>query len=348
MDTYTIPSPETGSTVFTNKVWKEHGHPKILILEEGWTEIDHKAFSTPKKLLMIRIPESVVNIRENAFKDATKLYQVVFVENSQLHTIGNEAFSGATSLDRIQIPASVTDFGHSVFSKTSSLKEVTFEEGSRLTYIGDAAFAFTPSLTKISIPDGVANIRDFAFFGATSLETIHIPVGLVDIGNGAFNNTSMLTEMAFKPGSQISRINRTAFEGSGLTKVIMGEPIMARLNAARSHVSNMPPLIFGTNNFYGKDNVSIFSRAQQIATMHDIVRQKAKQKMAAPPEQVINKIGEMLTGIKPQSDAVVEAARRNGIGGKKRTIKRGIRSKSTKQKINNKKGKSKRRKLRRR
>jgi len=273
MDTYSIPPPETGSTVFTNKVWKEHGHPKFLMLEEGWTEIDHKAFSTPKKLLMIRIPESVVNIRENAFKDATKLYQVAFVENSQLHTIGNEAFSGATTLDRIQIPASVTHIGESAFSKTSSLKEVTFGEGSRLAYIGDAAFAFTASLTTISIPKGVANIRDFAFFGATSLETIHIPVGVTAIGNGAFNNTPMLKKMAFKPGSQISRINHNAFEGSGLTQVVMGAPVLASLNAARA--SYMQPLIFGENTFYGKDNVSISSRVESA------VRSKSPSKGGA-------------------------------------------------------------------
>ena len=341
MDTFSIPAPESGSTVFTKKIWKKNGSPPILILEEGWTEIDQGAFSGAKNLLMIRIPASVVEISENAFTDATKLHQVAFVENSQLRTIGNEAFSGATSLERIQIPASVTAIGHSVFSKASSLREVTFEEGSRLTQIGDASFAFTISLTNISIPEGVARIRDFTFFGATSLETIHIPIGVTNIENGAFIKTPRLTEIAFEPGSQISRINPMAFDQqSGLTRVIMGAPVLARLNAARSLVSNMPPLILGKNNFYGKDDVTIVSMAQQIATMHDIARQMTKQKKAGPPEQVINKVGEMLTGIKPQSDAVVEAARLRGMGG---TRKRGIRRKSNKRKIKTKKGKSKRR-----
>jgi len=335
MDTFSIPAPESGSTVFTKKIWKKNGSPPILILEEGWTEIDQEAFSGAKKLLMIRIPASVVEISENAFTDATKLHQVAFVENSQLRTIGNEAFSGATSLERIQIPASVEELGHSAFSKASSLREVTFEEGSRLTQIGDASFAFTTSLKNISIPEGVARIRDFTFFGATSLETIHIPLGVTNIENGAFIKTPMLTEIAFEPGSQISRINPMAFDPqSGLTRVIMGAPVLARLNAARSLVSNMPPLILGKNNFYGKDDVTIVSMAQQIATMHDIARQMTKQKMSGPPEHVINKVGEMLTGIKPQSDAVVEAARRNGIGGKRKTKK---------QKMKTKKGKSKRR-----
>jgi len=335
MDTFSIPAPESGSTVFTKKIWKKNGSPPILILEEGWTEIDQGAFSGAKKLLMIRIPASVVEISENAFTDATKLHQVAFVENSQLRTIGNEAFSGATSLERIQIPASVEELGHSVFSKASSLREVTFEEGSRLTQIGDASFAFTLSLTNISIPEGVARIRDFTFFGATSLETIHIPIGVTNIENGAFIKTPRLTEIAFEPGSQISRINPMAFDQqSGLTRVIMGAPVLARLNAARSLVSNLPPLILGKNNFYGKDDVTIVSMAQQIATMHDISRQMTKQKMAGPPEHVINKVGEMLTGIKPRSDAVIKESSARAMG---------LRRKSKRRKIKTKKGKSKRR-----
>ena len=263
MDTYSIPAPKRGSTVFTKKVWKKHGSPPILILEEGWTEIGKNTFSGAETLLMIRIPASLVEISENAFMGATKLHQVAFVENSQLRTISENAFSDATSLERIDIPASVTAIGDSVFSKASSLKEVTFEEGSRLAHIGDAAFAFTTSLKAINIPEGVANIRDFAFFGATSLTTIHIPVGLAAIGNGAFNNTPMLTEIAFGPGSQISRINNNAFEGSGLTHVVMVAPVLASLNTARA--SYMPQLIFGENKFYGKDNVSISSKVERSA-----------------------------------------------------------------------------------
>lgn len=277
MDTYSIPAPKRGSTVFTKKVWKKHGSPPILILEEGWTEIDQNTFSGATTLLMIRIPASLVEISENAFMGATKLHQVAFVENSQLRTISENAFSDATSLERIDIPASVTAIGHSVFNKASSLKEVTFEEGSRLAYIGDAAFAFTPSLKKISIPEGVANIRDFAFFGATSLTTIHIPIGLAAIGNGAFNNTPMLTEIAFGPGSQISRINNNAFEGSGLTHVVMGAPVLASLNTARA--SYMPQLIFGENKFYGKDNVSISSKVERSAHSKGGARSQRKRKL---------------------------------------------------------------------
>jgi hypothetical protein len=311
MDTYTIPVPESGNTAFTRKDWEQHGRPPILILEEGWTMIDN-AFYGAEDLLRIRIPASVIRIVRDAFALATKLHQVAFVEGSRLRFIQDFAFSGATSLERINIPKNVEIIGDSAFSNTTSLREVTFEEGSKLQCIGDAAFA-----------------------SATSLKTIRIPANLNKIENGAFSNTPMLTEITFEPNFKFSSIYWDAFRGSGLTTLVMGEPVLARLNATR-RASNQPPLSFGKNNFYGKNNVNIVSMAQQIDTMHLI-----KSQLPRPIDNhVTNKIGEMLTGLTPKRSDLVKGPATKGMGG---TRKRGIRRKSNKRKMKTKKGKSKRR-----
>ena len=385
MDTYTIPAPENGSTVFTNEVWKAQRMttPTRLILAEGWTEIGNAAFYGAENLLTINIPASVVEIRENAFMDAIGLHQVVFVENSQLRRIRKMAFSGAKKLLMIHIPKLVEVIHDDGFSKATSLREVTFEEGSKLEYIGAAAFASTTSLRKIRIPDSVNEIGMVAFSSATSLETfhipklvvvlphgmfmgstslrevtfdsdsllktiqqgafsdatalqtIHIPRGVTDVENEAFDNTQMLKEITFEPNSQISRIGHKAFKGSGLTTVVMGAPVLARLNAAR-RASYMPPLSFGKNNFYGKDNVNIVSMTQQINTMHLISPQLPRPL----DKHLTNKIGEILTGMTPKRSDLVKGPVTKGMGG---TIKRGIRRKSNKRKMKTKKGKSKRR-----
>jgi hypothetical protein len=383
MDTYTIPSPESGSTAFTKKVWDEHGRPPILILEEGWTDIDSMAFYDAENLLMIRIPASVVEIRENAFMGAIGLHQVVFVENSQLRRIRKMAFSGTKSLERINIPASVVMIGDGAFDNAEGLREVTFEEGSRLEYIGAAAFHSATSLRTIRIPDSVNEFGMVAFSSATSLETFHIPklvevlpqgmfmgstslreitfdadsllktvqLGafsgataltkiqipreVTDIENEAFENTPMLKEITFVPNSQISRIGYQAFKGSGLNTVVVGAPVLARLNAAR-RTSYMKPLSFGKNNFYGKDNVNIVSMALQINTMRLI----AKQTSSALPTHLTNKIGQILTGLTPKRSDLVKGTPTKAKGG---TRKRGIRRKSNKRKMKTKKGKSKRR-----
>jgi hypothetical protein len=379
MDTYTIPAPQGGSTVFTNEVWKAQrmSTPTRLILAEGWTEIGNAAFYGAENLLTIHIPASVVEIRENAFEHATNLREVVFVENSQLRRIRKMAFSDAKNLLTIHIPKSVEVIQDEAFSRATSLREVTFEEGSMLVYIGAAAFYGTTSLRIIRIPDSVNEIGMVAFSSATSLEmfhipklvevlphgmfmgstslrvvtfdagsflktiqqgafseatalrTIHIPLGVTDIENEAFENTPMLKEITFEPNSQISRIGHKAFDQSGLTTVVLGAPVLARLNAAR-RASYMPPLTLGKNNFYGKDNVNIVSMAQQIDTMHLIVPQLPRQL----DKHLTNKIGEMLTGITPKRSDLVKGPITKAIGGKRKTKKR---------KMKTKKGKSKRR-----
>lgn len=383
METYTIPAPESGSTVFTNEVWKKHGSPPILILEDGWTEIGNAAFYGAENLRTVHIPASVVEIRENAFMDAIGLRQVVFVENSQLRRIRKMAFSGAKNLLAIHVPKLVEVFHDEVFSKATSLSEVTFEEGSKLEYIGAGAFSSATSLRTIQIPDSVNEIGMVAFFSATSLETfhipklvetlphgmfmgstslrevtfdpdsllktiqqgafsgatalqtIHIPLGVMDIENEAFDNTPMLKEITFEPNSQISSIGHKAFDKSGLTVVVMGKPVLDRLNAAR-RVSYMKPLTFGKNNFYGKDDVNIVSMAQQIDTMHLI----APQLPQPLDNQLINKVGNMLTGMTPKRSDLVKRPATKALGG---TRKRGIRRKSNKRKTKTRKGKFKRR-----
>ena len=113
----------------------------------------------------------------------------------------------------------------------------------------------------------------------------------------------------------------------------MGQPVLARLNAAR-RASYMKPLTLGKNNFYGKDNVNIVSMAQQIDTMHLISPQLPRPL----DKHLTNKIGEILTGITPKRSDLVKGPVTKGMGG---TRKRGIRRKSNKRKM--KKGKSKRR-----
>lgn len=335
MDTYAIPAPESGSTIFTNEVWKAHKSPTRLILAEGWTEIGNAAFYGAIELLTIHIPKSVEVIQDEAFSRATSLREVIFEDGSRLEHIGAAAFHGATSLRTIRIPDSVNEIGMVAFSSATSLE--TFHIPKLVEALPQGMFMGSTSLREVTFDADslLKTIKEGAFSGATTLQTIRIPSGVTDIENEAFGNTQMLKEITFVPNSQISRIGYQAFKGSGLTAVVMGAPVLARLNASR-RTSYMKPLSFGKNNFYGKDNVNIVSMAQQIDTMHLI----AKQTSSALPTHVTNKIGEMLTGITPKRSDLVKGTPTKARGG---TRKHGIRRKSNKRKMKTKKGKSKRR-----
>jgi hypothetical protein len=342
--------------------------------------IGFQTFADTTSLQTIRIPASVASIDTEAFFRATGLIEVAFEEGSQLEFIGDGVFADARALQRIQIPVGVGHIGQAAFlnatslqtihiprlvetlmihtfENATSLREVTFEEGSVLMSIGDDAFNSATALQTIQIPAEVQVIRQGAFQNATALQTIRIPAGVREIGDRAFANTQALREITFEQDSQINSIGYDAFGRSGLRLVAIGETAVNRLNAdaiSRNRLAAvnpspfrpLPQLRFGeNNNFYGKYNVKIVSRTQQIDTLQLITKKPAykkqgffgkilgkpkKQTRAALPDEMTREIGKFLmpAGVEPKSPAAL--ANRKGGARKPRTRKRGIRRRSRK------------------
>jgi hypothetical protein len=353
-----------------------------ITFEEGsqLEVIGFQTFASATALQTIRIPARVTEISIEAFRNATSLTEVTFEEGSQLEFIGDSAFTdtraletiqfpaglghigqgafhNARSLQTIQIPANVDTLMIRTFENATSLREVTFEEGSLLISIGDYAFIGATALETIQIPAEVQVIRQGAFQNATALQTIRIPAGVREIGDRAFANTQALREITFEQDSQINSIGYDAFGRSGLRLVAIGETAVNRLNAdaiSRNRLAAvnpspfrpLPQLRFGeNNNFYGKYNVKIVSRTQQIDTLQLITKKPAykkqgffgkilgkpkKQTRAALPDEMTREIGKFLmpAGVEPKSPAAL--ANRKGGARKPRTRKRGIRRRSRK------------------
>ena len=332
-----------------------------------------QAFSGTESLQTIRIPAGVRRIDNYAFYNASSLVEVVFEEGSKLESIGDGVFDGATALQTIRIPASVSNIGKGVFrnatslqtihipklvqtlmimtfDNASSLREVTFEEGSLLQTIAGGAFHQTTALQTIQIPAGVTIIGQGAFKSASALQKIVIPKLVRGIGVQAFANTTSLREVTFEQDSQIAEIGYDAFRGSGLTLVVIGESALNRLNdnanlhnqaeieSGRRPIKFLPEVKFREiNDFYGKYDVTIVSRKQQIDTLQLITKKPAykkqgffgkiqgktkKQTRAALPDEMTREIGKFLmpAGVEPKSPAAL-AARKGGTR-KSRTRKR--------------------------
>jgi hypothetical protein len=275
-------------------------------------------------LQTIHIPARVKEISVEAFPNARALREVTFEEGSQLEFIGDDAFNGATALQTIHIPAGVYHIGQGAFNGATSLQririprlvqtlmdltfenatnlsEVTFEEDSQLEFINNGAFRGATSLQTIEIPAGVTRIGEAAFRGATALQTIDIPAGLMEIGEAAFANTTSLREITFEQYSEITSIHPTAFIGSGLTLVYIGNTSLNRLNEQRA-TQLLLPLRFNTddNNFYGKPGVKIISRADQINTFMKIAkkqRYKTQRTLIGKFKQLLGKSKKKLPNI---------------------------------------------------
>ena len=182
------------------------------------------------------IPESVVLIGEEAFKNCTGLTTIVIPKS--VREIREYAFRGCTGLTSIVIPASVTKIDKYAF-EGSRLTKIVVEEGNP-TYdsrndcnaiietaenrlmlgfanstipdtvieIGKQAFYERKGLTDIIIPKSVKTIEGDAFWGCTDLKSVSI-LGPVKKLEETFSRCSALETVTLGVG--IKTIKENAF-----------------------------------------------------------------------------------------------------------------------------------------
>ena len=224
--------------------------------EENRKRLDYFKELNDSGASRIEIPEGMTVIDDNAFKNNTKLKEVILP--STLKSIGISAFEG-TSLSKIELPYSLTYIGNNAFANIKTLTEVTipksvetashafsgdvnlkkviFEDGivtipsgilnntgleeivlpSSVKTIGSYAFSNNKSLEKINLLDGVRQIEEGAFSGNSKLSVVELPETLTEISRYVFSDTPSLTHINLPSG--ITNIGTGAFEHSGLTSI---------------------------------------------------------------------------------------------------------------------------------
>lgn len=99
----------------------------------------------------VYIPNTVVAIGNFAFKNCTRLTDVVFVDASVKVVIGSSAFENCVALKNINLPA--VELGNSAFGNCTALETAKLAEGSKS--IGSYSFSNCTSLQYIVIPESV-------------------------------------------------------------------------------------------------------------------------------------------------------------------------------------------------
>ena len=143
---------------------------------------------------------------------ATNLTIPSTIDGKQVTSIGNGCFDLCYSLASIEIPEGITKIGIGAFFCCSNLKTIIIPKS--VTNIAKEAFAYTEWLQKkqeenplviinnilvdgstasfdVVIPDGVTCIVEKAFYNIDFI-TFAIPKSLTSIGNGAFENSTIL------------------------------------------------------------------------------------------------------------------------------------------------------------
>jgi hypothetical protein len=177
----------------------------------------------------VTIPEGVVTIASNAFKDKSMVTSITLP--STLTTIKNYAFRGS-SVTKIELPSSVSSISSYAFDGCTSLTGIYSYNGSdyfstysgvlytkggttllryppartgtsysvlsQTTAVGNSAFDSCSNLKTVTLPEGLKAIRMYAFYKSTGLTSVNIPATCATIDEYAFTNCSSLATLHIK------------------------------------------------------------------------------------------------------------------------------------------------------
>ena len=164
----------------------------------------------------IVIPNSVTNIKDNAFEGCSSLTSVTIDNN--VTSIGLRAFLSCSSLTSVTIPNSVTSIANSAFSGCSSLTSVKIGNG--VTSIGDYAFSECYNLTSITIGNSVTNIGSSVFKKCNNITSVIWNA----INCNSYNFGSQVTSFTF--GDEVEVVPASICSGmSNLTSVTIGNSV---------------------------------------------------------------------------------------------------------------------------
>ena len=171
------------------------------------TKINAFAFANYNSLTSVVIPDSVVSIGTDAFRDCpiekafVPAMAIVKIRNDKLKEITITSgeikdyisFWQNKSLTKVTIGDSVTSTGQLDFSGCSNLTDITI--GNRIISIDCGAFSGCESLARIVIPDSVTSIGSQAFSDCRNLTSVKIGNNVKSIDYSAFKNCSSLTSI---------------------------------------------------------------------------------------------------------------------------------------------------------
>ncbi len=156
------------------------------------------------------VEDGTVRIADEAFSGCVNLTELTLPEG--LKTIGKEAFK-ATGIDRLVIPSTVTEIGGGAFEgdrgflgNRIGVRSVSLADGNRRFYTEDDDLYFCRDDGKnalvarfgrgdmAALPPQTAEIFPGAF-ACTDIRAVRLPLGLTEIGEGAFRGCSELRRL---------------------------------------------------------------------------------------------------------------------------------------------------------
>jgi len=272
-----------------------------ITIPDGVTEIGGGAFYYCESLGSVTIPGSVEVISDNMFWQCRYLSSVTLCEG--VREIGFRAFANCPWLESITIPDSIEHIDATAFYQSSYYASMSYTEHEGLYYLGNSGNPYAvlvkrsgnvtgetcnihedtkvimhgalsgTDITSIVIPDGVVEIGDGAFEECTKLQSVVIGNGVKNIGERAFCYCESLTSVTF--GKSLESIGKSGFSAcyaleelvlpSGL--VTIGEQAFASCNGLKTLVIPGSVKTMGYMAFtscYSLENVTLEQGVESI------------------------------------------------------------------------------------
>jgi hypothetical protein len=143
------------------------------------------------KLNKVELSDNVVSIEKSAFENCTYLNTLKLSEN--LKIIGGEAFRN-TNINEVIIPNKVEEIGEFAFYNCPNLKTFVFGDGMKTVNrnIFSSSSDYVKTIENLILPRYLEKIEDYTFWRFSNLKNVVIPESLVEIGEKAFRETSIV------------------------------------------------------------------------------------------------------------------------------------------------------------
>ena len=218
-----------------------------VVIPEGVTTIESSAFSgkddsNHSSLVSVTIPSTVTTIGEKAFYCCNSLEELVLPEG--LTAIPTNMAYHAYSLKYVNIPSTVVSIGELAFRANSLLScEIVIPEGcttigasvfkgtgvtsvtlpSTLESLGKEIFSECPALTSVNSKSPIIGVQ--MFYHCNELSTIKLE-NTIEIGNLAFNNSSLSKVSSLELPEGLTTIGEYAFPRMSITSVVIPSTVV--------------------------------------------------------------------------------------------------------------------------
>lgn len=199
-----------------------------IVLPNTVTKIGNEALKGNDNIVSITIPGSVKDIGNNAFEGCTKLERVIFTNPGQANKtliIRLSAFQNCKKLTECEIPARAYQVVGNIFKGCTSLTEIKVNANNPYYFAQDGVL-FGPALVNYKPQYDDAYVLQSYPAGRQGDYTIPSSVNRKEIDQvwtSGFEGAASLTDITI-PDS-IGRLGTAAFEGTGLTNVVIPETV---------------------------------------------------------------------------------------------------------------------------